>query len=533
MQVASAIIYITAVLFSALILFNKKITMKKISIFILLVIVFGCYLYKLDTFPNIFIDEANGYYDAYSLAKYGVDSHLMRFPIYLQSHAGQGQSVLLVYLSVPFMKLLGFSLFSFRITLVVLAIVAILLTCYMLNKFYPKLLSAMMLAICTAPYLMAEVRYAMDCNVSLWVAILMTDCLLLGVNLKQILPITFFYLLCGLLAYSYNVAWIYLVFFVFGISFLLYKKRILATKVILLELLLLLFEIIPILTFAIRSNITSLNKTIKLGIFTIPELLNSRVSTSFIDFHGNILKNMIGNVYHGFQMLFICSDGLSWNSLSNFNAYYSFAIILFGIGLYWALKNYRLFEMKILLILLFSNFIIWLTVLPNYNHWMFTHTAVLPIIGIGIARLEKIIPYKYIYSVYLLFFLCFVHAYFTVPRYTGFDIDSIKNVEYIQKVSHRKKVYFDADDKNLLLIVRDFSGISPYTFQRTKDNPYSQKKLAFYNDMANYQRVTQNTELRKSDYLLINSTKNNNHRMKLVKKNIILGNTKYNLFILK
>lgn len=56
MQVASAIIYITAVLFSALILqtTNKKITMKKISIFILLVIVFGCYLYKLDTFPNIF-----------------------------------------------------------------------------------------------------------------------------------------------------------------------------------------------------------------------------------------------------------------------------------------------------------------------------------------------------------------------------------------------------------------------------------------------------------------------------------------------
>ena len=51
--------------------------------------------------------------------------------------------------------------------------------------------------------------------------------------------------------------------------------------------------------------------------------------------------------------------------------------------------------------------------------------------------------------------------------------------------------------------------------------------------MANYQRVTQNTELRKSDYLLIDSTKNNNHRMKLVKKNIILGNTKYNLFILK
>ena len=39
-------------------------------------------LFRLGTIPTVFIDEGNGMYDSWSLAKYGVDSNLISNPIY-------------------------------------------------------------------------------------------------------------------------------------------------------------------------------------------------------------------------------------------------------------------------------------------------------------------------------------------------------------------------------------------------------------------------------------------------------------------
>lgn len=530
-----SIIYIIAMIIATFMLFyHQRVTRGKLGIIFLLLITFFFLLYKLNQFPNVFIDEANGYYDAYSLARYGVDSHLMKFPIYLQSYAGQGQSVLLAYLAIPFLKLFGFSLLSFRLTLVVASIVAILLSCYTLNKYYPNFLAPVMLSLCTAPYLITNARYAIDCNISLWVQLIMTNCLLIGIKSKKpILPITLFYFFCGLLAYSYNVAWIYLILVVISISILLYKKYILSLKAIILELLLLLLEIIPILTFAVRSNIKSLNRTINLGILTIPELPMSRANTSFINFHGDILKRMVENSCSGFKMLFLTSDGLTWNSIPGYNAYYSFAIITFVIGLYWGIKSRKLIEVKILFILLLSNIIIWLIVQPNYNHWMFTHVPSLFIIGIGLKKLSKVIPYKYLYGLYLLIFLLFYHTYFITPRYTGFNMESIRNVKDIQIITKGHEVYFNGDDKNLLLVIRDFSNISPYEFQRTKDSPYSHKNLLFYNHLANYHRATTDKQIKEGNYLLTTNKEVNHIKTHLVKQNMIIGDTKYYLFRLR
>ena len=63
-------------------------------------------LFRLGTIPTIFIDEGNGMYDSWSLAKYGVDSNLISNPIYLQSFAGQGQSILYARLAGTFLKIL-------------------------------------------------------------------------------------------------------------------------------------------------------------------------------------------------------------------------------------------------------------------------------------------------------------------------------------------------------------------------------------------------------------------------------------------
>lgn len=530
--IVSLLVYCCFLFSVGFILFGRhqKITTIKLSILGLFCIVFAVYLYKLAVFPNTFIDEENGFYDAYSLAQYGMDSHLIKFPVYLQSLYGQGQSVLLAYMAIPFFKILGVSLFSFRLTLVVIALVGISFTCYILNKYYSKYLAPVMLAICTAPYLITEMRFAMDCNISLWIGLLAIDFLLLGINTKNsFLPLILFYLICGLMAYSYNVAWIYLIPLVISITFVLYNEKILSFKLIILNLLLLLVEIIPILTFAVRSNIPSLNKTIGFGIFTIPALPTSRAGASFIDIHGNILENIINNIFSGFKMLFLSSDGLSWNSIQNFNAYYAFAIIIFIIGLYKVVVNSNKLEFKILLILLLSNVPIWLLVQANYNHWMFTHIPVLLVIGVGVKRLQKILPYKYIYVLYLTSLLLFANAYFTTSRFTGFNVNSIKNIQYLQKVYGKKNIYFYGEDKPPLVEIRNFSLISPYEFQRTKDNPYSKKELFFEDNIANYHRVDDLSDLKKGD-LLLTTKKQPKQSFKMVKANIILGDSSYCLY---
>ena len=61
-------------------------------------------LFKLETVPTMFFDEANGMYDSWDLSRYGVDSNLNENPIYLQSFAGQGQSILYARLAGSFLK---------------------------------------------------------------------------------------------------------------------------------------------------------------------------------------------------------------------------------------------------------------------------------------------------------------------------------------------------------------------------------------------------------------------------------------------
>lgn len=117
-----------------------------------------------------------------------------------------------------------------------------------------------------------------------------------------------------------------------------------------------------------------------------------------------------------------------------------------------------------------------------------------------------------------------------MPRYTGFDISSIKNVKYVQQVSKGKNVYFDGDDRNLLLVIRNFSGISPYEFQRTKDNPYSRKKLLFYDNMANYHKVDAESDIKKGELFITTNRNISKKKFRLQKSNIYIGDTLYYLY---
>ena len=260
---------------------------------------------------------------------------------------------------------------------------------------------------------------------------------------------------------------------------------------------------------------------------TIPRLSVGRVNASFIGLNGNILKSIGYNFFSGFKELFFGTDNLSWNSLPNFGAYYLFAIILFLIGIRWIIINRQLIESKLLLILFLSNLPIWLVVIPNYNHWMFSHIPDLIIIGIGISVLAQKVSHKIIIYLYLLAVCLFAGAYFNTPRDTGFEISTIKSVNYLDHL--KGKIYFQTSDANFLLNCRDFGSKSPYYFQRTKDHPFSSRYLTANDKFGKYHRLTSEKKLRQGNYLLSN---NNIQRADLavVKTQIIIGNINYILY---
>ena len=118
-------------------------------------------LFRLGTIPTVFIDEGNGMYDSWSLAKYGVDSNLISNPIYLQSFAGQGQSILYARLAGTFLKILGYSIY--------VKSKAIFLTT---------------MIFCTSPWLIMVSRFGMDCNVAPFMVLIGTLLLLLSTRLR-------------------------------------------------------------------------------------------------------------------------------------------------------------------------------------------------------------------------------------------------------------------------------------------------------------------------------------------------------------
>ena len=83
---------------------------KLIFVF-LLIFAFIFNLYNIDKVPNgVNLDEAGLGVDVYSIANYGTDRNMNKFPVYFQNF-GEGQSALYIYLAAILVKMFGFSVF--------------------------------------------------------------------------------------------------------------------------------------------------------------------------------------------------------------------------------------------------------------------------------------------------------------------------------------------------------------------------------------------------------------------------------------
>lgn len=120
-------------------------------------------------FPNIpagmWVDETTEGYDAYALLQHGTDRWGNPFPIYFPGW-GSGQNVLQAYLSIPFIKLFGLSIFSIRLLPTILGVLAVYLLYITVRKIYntnTALLAAFLLA--SLPWYVMATRWSVESNI--------------------------------------------------------------------------------------------------------------------------------------------------------------------------------------------------------------------------------------------------------------------------------------------------------------------------------------------------------------------------------
>lgn len=204
----------------------------KLILFGILIIALFLRTFKLTSIPPALNqDEAVNGYDAFTLGINLKDHHGNFLPPMLESF-GDWASPLITYVTVPFVKIFGLSLFSIRLVVVLLNTASVYLMFLILNFLFKKpniaLLGAFLFSI--SPWHITSSRWAIPPNIVVFFLLLFLylffKALTIDKKKKTIWPFVVSGFTAGLLTYSYPTMKLFVPIFVFALSliYLLRKK---------------------------------------------------------------------------------------------------------------------------------------------------------------------------------------------------------------------------------------------------------------------------------------------------------------------
>lgn len=107
---------------------------KNIILCLIFLLGFVVRLVAIDQYPQgLNVDEASAGYEAYSILNYGIDRNGNRLPVFLVAW-GSGQNALYSYILVPFVKILGLSIFSTRLPMALIGCISLIIMYKMLKN---------------------------------------------------------------------------------------------------------------------------------------------------------------------------------------------------------------------------------------------------------------------------------------------------------------------------------------------------------------------------------------------------------------
>lgn len=271
-------------------------------------------------------DEAMSAYQAYTLLTEGYDLHGYHNPVYFEAW-GNGQSVLLSYLMMPFIAILGLTDLAIRLPQAIFGILT-LPAFYLLLKraFDEKTAWVGYFLLAINPWHIMMSRWSLDCNLA--PAFLVFGLLFFLLALEKHPT---FYLLSalayGLCLYCYALMWIVVpVILLFQICYALLMKRARITWYTTGFVLIVGLLALPLLVLNVVNHYWI--PEIKTALFSIPELASWRSG----DLTAANLTNL-ASFTRLFNMLGTQQDGWIRSGFSQFGFYYLFSVPFMIIGL--------------------------------------------------------------------------------------------------------------------------------------------------------------------------------------------------------
>lgn len=497
--------------------------------FLLFLIIFLAIFLRLYNYPlsmGLNQDEAQGGYEAWSLAHYGVDQHLIHNPVYFISW-GSGMNALYLYIGAPFVKFLGLSLTTYRLPMVITNILAIMLLIYAFSKSQKDVdLLVKSALLFLSPITITSARWAVESNLVIPIFMILYALFLLFINSKnRVTRITLFALFIitiSLSAYAYSTLWLFLViFYPLILGYLFYIKKI-NFKFIIFALIINLIICWPLLAY-VYVNYFGGHQFQIFGL-TITKMYVNRTGSQFVISQGNTFLDILRNIKENIVMYLKGNDGYIENALPIIGMFYPGMILFAVIGIFISLyKHLFSEEMMFMLITLIAAIPSLCIIIPNAIHNNSITLAIVYFEAIGILYFIENQKFRLVFSTYFsLMVIIFGISYFKLDQW---DLQNTSNVTPVALAKPLKqtryfkgKVYIISDHPTYP-IVRFYNPISPYKFNKESHHGKKAEFVKYYSyGKYNFKKSLNTTEIHRTGEYLVKKDRVKHGLLKVIRK---------------
>ena len=241
-------------------------------------------------------DEASLGYDAFAIAKYGVDRNGFAYPIYPITWGCGGGSPLMIYINVLTIKLFGTGVVKLRLLPAILGIATVYIFYLILKEItlsYKKsLFGAAFLALC--PWHIILSRWSLDSNIMPFTLGLSVYLFILGIKTEKTLIYCLSAAAYAMCMYSYGSATIVVPIHLILISIYCLRKKVLSVKQLILAVLTFVIVFSPLLVFY-AVNYLGLPEIVT-DSFSFNKFTASRSDEVFIRFDSSLPRELWENI---------------------------------------------------------------------------------------------------------------------------------------------------------------------------------------------------------------------------------------------
>lgn len=368
--------------------------------------------------PGLFVDEASTGYDTYSIANYGIDRNGFHNPIPFMGFGSGGQSGLYEYLSIPFIRLFGLSIFSIRLVNLIFGLLSLSIFYFFVKEVSNKgtaVIATFLLAIC--PWHIMISRWALHSN--LFPVFFLTGNLFLVYSLRNqhYLPISF--IIFALSLYTYGTALFMVPLFMIILSAYLILNKKIKIKSFIFGASFFLILAIPAILF-VHINTYQLG-SLETPFFSIPRLTIPRFETGSVLFGGHLLESILPNLKMFLNdIIFNQNDGRIWNQLAPYGLIYTLSMPFALLGFLITMVdngNLKKFQKNFFILLWFLLTIALAAIMSaNTNRMNIIFFPLLYFTALGLLHVKDKINRPVFYAIIIVYLICFTsfsYDYFT------------------------------------------------------------------------------------------------------------------------